>query len=677
MTIQSPALRPVSTFFNNVSVVILNYNRAHTTLECVDAVGKTPTPLLREVIVVDNGSRAEELDVLRAGLGPGVTLVDVGTNRYFGEGNNIGAEQASGEYLVFLNNDAFVRPSWLDFMCETMETDPTIAAVGAMLLYPDGRVQEVGGLVLPTGDAVQIGKGAVWGPEHYTEVVPVDYCSASCLLVRKRDFQAVGGFSYEYEPAYYEDTDLCFKLWRDVGRIVVDPRAVVVHLESHTTGDRSLKLDGIVELNREKFLGEWGDVLRRRASIGPTHRDDAGQASAVRGGRSPIGRVDTAINGTGGSSTRRGPREFVAAVYTPYEIVPGGGERFVVELLGHLSDLYGRDRVAIATPHPYSSLRIEQISRTFGFDGSVATPCVFEALPKEHLDLGVVVANSVVPPIRGIAKHNVYHCQFPFIAPDWYIEERAPWFADYDEIWVNSNFTRRYVNGAAHFYGIDCPPIRVVNPPSTWPSPRQGLPWRDRRSVLTVGRFFTEGHDKRQDVVIDVVRRLSERGIKLKLALAGSLHTTSESRARYRELVARGQGLDCSFYPNASRRTIEELYANSAVLVHAAGFGLDPLEFPERIEHFGIAPVEAASFGCIPVVYGEGGPSEVIEALGSGFTFHTIEECANHVAALFEDPDVAIALSDGVRQRAERYSPAAFRKRVGEALEHIGALGSS
>ena len=52
------------------------------------------------------------------------------------------------------------------------------------------------------------------------------------------------------------------------------------------------------------------------------------------------------------------------------------------------------------------------------------------------------------------------------------------------------------------------------------------------------------------------------------------------------------------------------------MLIHAAGFGVDADEFPERLEHFGITPIEAASFGCIPVVYGQGGPREVVRTLG-------------------------------------------------------------
>ncbi len=71
-------------------------------------------------------------------------LVEVGENRFFGEGNNIGVDEALGDYIVFLNNDAFVEPGWIEALSATMESDPGVAAVGPMFLYPDGRVQEVG-----------------------------------------------------------------------------------------------------------------------------------------------------------------------------------------------------------------------------------------------------------------------------------------------------------------------------------------------------------------------------------------------------------------------------------------------------------------------------------------------------------------------------------------------------
>ena len=213
------------TFDHNVSVIVLNYNHADTTLQCLEALRRARSALIREIIVVDNGSDDEEVAILRQHKRTNDFLVvEVGENRYFSEGNNIGVDFATGDFIVFLNNDAFVEPGWIDELASTMVNDPSVAAVGPMFLYPDGRVQEVGSVALPTGDVVQVGKGSVWGPEHYDTPCVVDFCSAACLLMRRSDFLTVGGFGFEWEPAYYEDVDLCLKLWTTCGKVMVNPR---------------------------------------------------------------------------------------------------------------------------------------------------------------------------------------------------------------------------------------------------------------------------------------------------------------------------------------------------------------------------------------------------------------------------------------------------------------------
>ena len=97
---------------------------------------------------------------------------------------------------------------------------------------------------------------------------------------------SIGGFGFEYEPAYYEDVDLCLKLALHFGRVIVEPRARVTHLESHTTTDRALQLHDTVELNRHKFVNVWGDW--------------AGSAPGVRdGGRRHLRTTHGAVgNGT-------------------------------------------------------------------------------------------------------------------------------------------------------------------------------------------------------------------------------------------------------------------------------------------------------------------------------------------------------------------------------------------
>ena len=92
---------------------------------------------------------------------------------------------------------------------------------------------------------------------------------------------------------------------------------------------------------------------------------------------------------------------------------------------------------------------------------------------------------------------------------------------------------------------------------------------------------------------------------------------------------------------------------------------------PRALEHFGITPVEASSFGCIPVVYGQGGPREVIEVLGSDTTFQTIDGCVRVVESLLGDPLGSSALSARVSERSRTFSPEAFVDRVDHALRDL------
>jgi len=650
-------------FCSNVSVIVLNYNHAATTIECLDALAHARSELIREIIVVDNGSGAEELALLRLRHAQGdFILLEVGENRFFGEGNNIGVDAAVGEYIVFLNNDAFVQPGWIEALSTTMR-DPAVAAVGPLFLYPDGRVQEVGALALPTGDVVQVGKGAVWGPDHYDAPCAVDFCSAACLMVRKADFLEVGGFGFEWEPAYYEDADLCFKLRTRCGKVMVNPAARVVHIESKTTSNSQLHLHNISEINRARFVAKWGPWLEARQEHSAP--DLVPRIELAEPNDFDL-RLDQHADGQAKPDAR-------VVLYSPYPLTPGGGERVLFELASHFSTLWGNEHVAISTPHRYSTTRLRQIAGTFGLDRVAGTPVPWPEIDPEKCAFSVVLGNTILPPTRAFGEYCAYLLQFPFWVPESEIAERGSWLGAFDEIWVYSEFVRRHVNGLVRHYGLPAPGIRVITPPAAWPDADSGLPWDERRTILSVGRFFAGGHNKRQDIVIEAFRRMVEDGLEgVELALAGAIHPSPAGRDRFYELQELAAGLPCTLYPNIGRQGLAALYGRSAVLIHAAGFGVDPDEFPESLEHFGITPIEAASFGCIPVVYGQGGPRDVIRILGTDTAFSTVEECADIVTALLGDPTGSAALSLHLRSSSQVFSAEAFQGRVDEALHDIG-----
>jgi GT2 family glycosyltransferase/glycosyltransferase involved in cell wall biosynthesis len=269
-----PVARPVA------SIVVPVFNQVHLTVRCLAALAPTLEPGLAEVIVVDDASTDATAEVLRRV--EGIRVVTSETNRGFAGAAGSGAAQATGRVVVFLNNDTEVRPGWLDALLETIDSAEDVGAVGCRLLFPDGRLQEAGGIIWRDGTGANYGRGDDPEAPPYTFRREVDYCSGSALMVRRDLFERVGGFDPRFAPAYYEDTDLCFSL-RELGyRVLYEPRAVVVHLEggSHGTDDGPGPLpEGKARqhVNRHLFVDKWSHALARHLP--------SGTAGGLLGGR--------------------------------------------------------------------------------------------------------------------------------------------------------------------------------------------------------------------------------------------------------------------------------------------------------------------------------------------------------------------------------------------------------
>jgi len=245
------------------SIVIPVFGKLNYTFQCFRSLLREVNLEEDELIIVNNGSEDETERVFSHMKGL-VRLINNRENRGFVEACNQGAAVARGEYVVFLNNDTVVGPGWLERLVETAENDPKVGAVGSMLLYPDGRLQEAGSVVWVDGNGWNYGKGKDPEESRFRYAREVDYCSASSLLVRKRLFDELGGFDERYAPAYYEDTDLCFGVRSLNYKVVYQPLSRVVHYEGVTAGTDVLSgLKRHQELNRGRFVEKWREVLRR------------------------------------------------------------------------------------------------------------------------------------------------------------------------------------------------------------------------------------------------------------------------------------------------------------------------------------------------------------------------------------------------------------------------------
>lgn len=243
-----------------VSVIIPAFNNAAYTRQCLKAVAANTSYPAFEVIVVDNGSSDETPAMLATRKG--IHVIRNAQNLGFTQACNQGAQAATGEYLLFLNNDTIPLPGWLTSLVRQLDTAPWAGAVGSRLIYPDNTLQEAAAVVHRDGTASNFGRHDHPARPRYNRPCEVDYCSGASLLVRADLFRQLGGFDMRYSPAYYEETDLCFAL-RERGKAVLyEPASTVVHFGSTTAGlDPAKGYRRYLAVNRNTFVGKWSHRL--------------------------------------------------------------------------------------------------------------------------------------------------------------------------------------------------------------------------------------------------------------------------------------------------------------------------------------------------------------------------------------------------------------------------------
>lgn len=131
--------------------------------------------------------------------------------------------------------------------------------------------------------------------------------------------------------------------------------------------------------------------------------------------------------------------------------------------------------------------------------------------------------------------------------------------------------------------------------------------------ICSVGRFFTLGHGKKQEVMIEAFKVLYDKyKLDWELHLVGGLGIEPSSIEFFSYLKEQAKGYPIFFHTNVSKEQVDRIYLNSKIYWHAAGIGEDRKTWPVKLEHFGIAPVEAISAGCIPILFNGGGLKEII-----------------------------------------------------------------
>lgn len=248
-----------------VSIVIPTYGKLAYTLACLRSIvlHASATPI--EIIVVDDAAPDDSAGTL-AGI-DGLRVLRNERNLGFIGSCNAGAQAARGEFLLFLNNDTQVTAGWMDALLQCFEERADCGIAGSKLVYPDGRLQEAGGLVFNDGSCWNLGRFENRDAPMWQFRREVDYVSGASLLIRRALFDEAGRFDTLLSPAYYDDTDLAFAVRAAGWRVYYEPASMVIHCEGISAGtDLNSGMKRFQAINQEKFVAKWRGALAAHPS---------------------------------------------------------------------------------------------------------------------------------------------------------------------------------------------------------------------------------------------------------------------------------------------------------------------------------------------------------------------------------------------------------------------------
>ena len=362
-------------------------------------------------------------------------------------------------------------------------------------------------------------------------------------------------------------------------------------------------------------------------------------------------------------------------IYNLHMQAMGGGEKLTLVLAEQLSreydvSLFCAEPLDVRTLEQFFDVDLDRVNVQC-LDGprplprfaarlrgdTAATLCEQHYRQLRKLNLDVFINNSYASGLICPAAHGIFVCMFPHATPvrsavDSY--ETIVAISDFSAAWVRQRWQRE----AEIIY----PPCDDMGPPST-----------KEKIILHVGRFIAdsdqdERHHKRQDLLLNAFKSMTDLQQGWQLHFAGSLGVDRRSREFAAALGDNAAGLPVFFHFNSPRDDVRELYRKASIYWHATGFGFAVNDYPGKQEHFGITTVEAMSAAAVPVVYASGGQKEIVTDAVDGFWWNDFDELAQQTRKLVKDEDLRRRLGQQAVTSSRRFGKQTFAERIDQLI---------
>ncbi len=352
-----------------------------------------------------------------------------------------------------------------------------------------------------------------------------------------------------------------------------------------------------------------------------------------------------------------------AGLFDPYLDTLGGGERYLMTIAECLLEREWDVDVFWGKPQIKKNIeeRFNLNLNGLNFVENIFRPGL-NILQKRNFgqkyDLIIYLSDGSLPSL--FAKKNILHFQVPFTGVNGRSFPNKIKMAAIHHVVCNSNFTKRFIDKEFDVKSsVLYPPVAIED----------FSPAKKENIILNVSRFSRAMQAKKQEVLINAFRAvLKEVGGKWRLILAGGLR--NEDSQYFAQLKEKAAGLPVEFLANLSFEGLKQVYGKAKIFWHAAGYGEDEENHPEKMEHFGIVIAEAMAAGCVPVVIRKGGIPEIVADRENGLLWETRKQLEDLTIELIKSPKLIEKYSSRTAESVEKFSQENFCRKLYEIVEN-------